>query len=101
MPTEQTEADKRLARNRWLLLLLLLLLFLPCLLGDKSNSMIFDNSKIKRLVPDFACTVPFSRGAQEIVDWHLSDPARQVVDKELNGLMDRIIRAQESALPAS
>ena len=71
------------------------------LLGDKSNSMIFDNSKIKRLVPDFACTVPFSRGAQEIVDWHLSDPARQVVDKELNGLMDRIIRAQESALPAS
>jgi nucleoside-diphosphate-sugar epimerase len=68
------------------------------LLGDKSNSMIFDNSKIKRLVPDFACTIPFSRGAREIVDWY-AEPAHQVVDEDLDKLMDRIIMAYESAFP--
>ena len=36
------------------------------LLGDKSNSMIFDNSKIKSLVPDFVCSIPYAQGAQEI-----------------------------------
>ena len=39
------------------------------LLGDKAHSMIFDNTRIKRLVPDFACTVPFARGAEQIVAW--------------------------------
>jgi nucleoside-diphosphate-sugar epimerase len=69
------------------------------LLGDKSNSMIFDNSKIKRLAPEFACTIPFSWGAQEIVAWYAADPARQEVDAELNALMDRIITAYEAAFP--
>lgn len=69
------------------------------LLGDKSNSMIFDNSKIRRLVPDFACTIPFSWGAQEIVDWYAADPARQEVDEGLNALIDEIITAYESAFP--
>ena len=69
------------------------------LLGDKSHSMIFDNSKIKRLVPDFACSRPFSWGAREIVDWYNADPAHQVVDQQLDELMDRIISAYESAFP--
>lgn len=69
------------------------------LLGDKSNSMIFDNSKIKRLVPDFACTIPFSHGAREIIAWYDADPARQVVDEGMDALMDRIIAACESAFP--
>lgn len=71
------------------------------LLGDKAHSMIFDNSKIKRLVPDFACTVPFSQGAREIVAWYNADPARQVVDEAADAIMDRIIAAQESAFPKS
>jgi nucleoside-diphosphate-sugar epimerase len=69
------------------------------LLGDKSNSMIFDNSKIKRLAPDFACTIPFSWGAREIVEWFAADPARQIVDDELNALFEQIITAYESAFP--
>ncbi|MFN2172628.1 MAG: SDR family oxidoreductase [Candidatus Promineifilaceae bacterium] len=69
------------------------------LLGDKSNSMIFDNSKIKRLVPDFSCTIPFSQGAREIVDWYMADETRQVVDEDLDALMDKIIVAQESLYP--
>jgi nucleoside-diphosphate-sugar epimerase len=71
------------------------------LLGDKANSMIFDNSKIKRLAPEFTCTIPFSQGAQEIVAWHQADPARQEVDEKLDRLMDRIIAAYEGAFPAN
>ena len=67
------------------------------LLGDKSHSMIFDNAKIKRVVPDFAATTPFSRGVEEIVAWHDADPSRQVVDEKLDQLMDRIIEDWESA----
>ena len=68
-------------------------------LGDKSTSMIFDNSKIKRLAPGFSCTIPFTWGAREIVAWYAADPARQVVDQRLDALMDRIIAAAESAFP--
>jgi len=69
------------------------------LLGDKSNSMVFDNSKIKRLVPDFACTTSFSRGAKEIAAWYAADPARQQVNDEVDALMERIIEAYEAAFP--
>jgi len=67
------------------------------LLGDKAHSMIFDNSKIKRFVPDFSADIPFSRGIEEIVAWHDDDPARQVVDTQLDQLMDRIIADWEAA----
>ncbi len=69
------------------------------LLGDKAHSVIFDNGKVKRLVPDFAATIPFSRGAEEIIAWFEADPARQVVDVEVDGLLDRIIAAYEAAWP--
>jgi len=69
------------------------------LLGDKTHSMIFDNSKIKRFVPDFAATIPFSRGAEEIVSWFDADPSRQVVDQELDRTMDRIIEDWQRAFP--
>ncbi|MBN1220617.1 MAG: SDR family oxidoreductase [Anaerolineae bacterium] len=69
------------------------------LLGDKTNSMIFDNTKIKRVVPDFTATTPFSRGAEEIIAWYDADPARQVIDEEFNGLVDKMIAAYESMWP--
>ncbi len=69
------------------------------LLGDKTHSMIFDNSKIKRIVPDFAATIPFARGAEEIVAWYDADPARQVVDDKLNETMDRILAAWSAVWP--
>lgn len=68
------------------------------LLGDKSHSMIFDNSKIKRLVPSFAATTPFSQGAREIVAWYNADPDRQVVDPHYDALTDRIIDDYEGIL---
>ncbi|GAA5343616.1 MAG: SDR family oxidoreductase [Anaerolineaceae bacterium] len=69
------------------------------LLGDKTHSFILDNSKVKRLVPDFICTMPFSRGAEEIIAWHMADPARQRVDPAFNALCDRILQAYAKAWP--
>jgi len=69
------------------------------LLGDKANSMIFDNNKIKQVVPDFACSIPFSWGAREIVEWYAADPKRQVVDEYINSLIDDVISAYELAFP--
>lgn len=61
------------------------------LLGDKAHSVIFDTSKIKRFVPDFAATIPFARGAEEIMAWYDADPARQKVDARLDALMDTLV----------
>lgn len=69
------------------------------LLGDKSHSVIFDNTKIKRVVPDFAAAIPYVRGAEEVIGWYDADPARQQVDEALDQLMDRIVAAYESAWP--
>jgi len=69
------------------------------LLGDKAHSMVFDNSRIKRLVPDFCAAIPFARGAQEIVAWYNADPARRVVDPAFDQLCDRIAAAILGAYP--
>jgi nucleoside-diphosphate-sugar epimerase len=65
------------------------------LLGDKAHSVIFDNSKVKRLVPGFKATIPFSQGAREMIDWYDGDPARQVVDEKMDHLIERIIAVYE------
>ncbi len=69
------------------------------LLGDKAHSVIFDNTKIKRLVPDYVATIPFVQGAQEMMDWFDGDPARQQVDGDWNRLLDEIVAAQRSVRP--
>jgi nucleoside-diphosphate-sugar epimerase len=69
------------------------------LLGDKTHSVVFDNTKIKRVVPDFAATIPYSRGAEEVMAWYDADPARQVVDQRMNQLVDRLIAAHDSIRP--
>lgn len=69
------------------------------LLGDKAHSMIFDNTRVKRLAPGFTCTVPFARGAEEIVAWYRADPARRVFDAAFDALCERIIAAVQSAYP--
>jgi len=66
------------------------------LLGDKTHSMIFDNTKIKTIVPDYAATIPFADGAKEIISWYDSNPSHHVVNKEMDQLIDKIIAAYES-----
>jgi nucleoside-diphosphate-sugar epimerase len=65
------------------------------LLGDKAHSMVFDNSKLRSVVPDFRATIPFEQGAREIVDWHDADPSRQQVDAEMDALMDRLVETHQ------
>jgi hypothetical protein len=45
------------------------------------------------VVPDYLATVPFERGAREIVAWHREEPARQRVDERLDTVMDRLVEA--------
>jgi nucleoside-diphosphate-sugar epimerase len=61
------------------------------LLGDKAHSMVFDNTKIRTMVPDYVATIPFEQGAREIVDWHDEDPARRAVNESLNATVDRLL----------
>jgi nucleoside-diphosphate-sugar epimerase len=65
----------------------------PSLLGDKSHSVVFDNSKVKALVPEFICTVPFALGARQVLSWYDSNPDEQVVDEGLNTTFDQLIQA--------
>src|SRR5690348_270429 len=61
------------------------------LLGDKAHSLVFDNTKVRSVVPDFVATIPFEQGAREIVAWHDEDPARQTVDARLDAVMDDLV----------
>jgi nucleoside-diphosphate-sugar epimerase len=72
---------------------------LGSLIGDKVNSSVFDNHKIKELVPDFVCTVPWSEGVRRAIAWHEADPARQTIDEDKNAIWDRILLAYKKAFP--
>jgi nucleoside-diphosphate-sugar epimerase len=63
----------------------------PGLLGDKAHSVVFDNSKLKRLVPGFAATTSFAQGAREIVAHHDAHPELQVVDPLVDARQDRLV----------
>jgi nucleoside-diphosphate-sugar epimerase len=69
------------------------------LLGDKAWSMVFDNSKIKRFVPDFEARVSFAEGIRRAIAWFQADAGRQVVEEPRNILMDRILQAYLGAWP--
>lgn len=70
------------------------------LIGDKIYSVVFDNSKIKRFVPDFVATVPWTEGVRKALAWFEADPARQTIDAPANRLWDNILTAYERAWPA-
>jgi len=65
------------------------------LLGDKSYSTVFDNSKIKRFVPGFVATVPFAEGVKRSIEWFEADKSRQLVDEQYNQFLDTVLDAYE------
>lgn len=71
------------------------------LLGDKSHSAIFDNSKIKRLVPEFVATTRFRQGIAQTVRWFDADPRRQAIDEAVDRRWDRLIASYERGLEAA
>jgi nucleoside-diphosphate-sugar epimerase len=72
--------------------------FLGGLLGDKAHSVIFDNTKLKRLVPGFTATVRFDQGIRQTIEHILSRKELQEEDPEFDVWCDRVIAAREKAL---
>ena len=67
------------------------------LMGDKSVSVFFDNSKIKRLAPDMTTHVPYHQGVRIVLDYVLNHPECQVPDPEFDAWCDKVIAALEKA----
>ena len=65
--------------------------------GDKSVSVVFDNSKVKRCAPDMRTEVPFHVGARKTLDYMLSHPEGQVEDPEFDAWCEKVIAAQQKA----
>lgn len=63
----------------------------PGLVGDKAHCVIFDNSKVKALVPEFRAEIPFARGARETVAWHDAHPEACGIDREFMELTDKLV----------
>jgi nucleoside-diphosphate-sugar epimerase len=68
--------------------------------GDKGSTIVFDNSKIKRLVPSFRAEVPFHEGAIRCAAYLLANPCAQIADPEFDVFCDRVIKVQEDARAA-
>ena len=68
------------------------------LIGDKSVSVVFDNSKIKRFVPEFVATTRFAQGIRQSLDWFDADPARKLIDAVENAVWDKLIESYEKGL---
>lgn len=71
------------------------------LLGDKAHSAIFDNTKIKRLVPDYVATTRFRDGIKRTIAWFDAEPARRIVDATVDARYDRLVAAYERGLDAA
>jgi nucleoside-diphosphate-sugar epimerase len=62
--------------------------------GDKAQPAIFDNSKLRRLVPDFRCRVPFREGIRRSVAWLRAHPEHQRLDTSpVDKVMDAVLEA--------
>jgi nucleoside-diphosphate-sugar epimerase len=68
------------------------------LIGDKSVSVVFDNSKIKRFVPEYVATTRFAQGIRQSLAWFDADPSRKLIDSEANATWDRLIDGYEKGL---
>ncbi len=68
------------------------------LLGDKAWSMVFDNSKLKSLIPEFSARVPFNEGIRRSLAWFNADPERQVVDQKRDREIDKIVTSWRDIL---
>ena len=67
------------------------------LIGDKSNSVVFDNSKLKKAVPGLAMNVRFEQGIRRSIEYVMSHPECQIEDPEFDAWCDRVIEELESA----
>ena len=69
------------------------------LFRDKTDQFVFDNSKIKRLAPDYNCEVDWAEGLRRALAWFEAHPRFQTVDAESNQVWDKIIAGYEKTFP--
>ena len=67
------------------------------LLGDKSLTVQFDCTKLKRAVPGFCATTRFDEGVRRCVAYLLAHPELQIEEPDFDAWCDRVIDAQEAA----
>jgi len=67
------------------------------LTGDKAVTVVFDCSKLKRVVPGFQATVRFEEGVRRCVKYILAHPELQQEEPEFDAWCDRVIQALEEA----
>jgi nucleoside-diphosphate-sugar epimerase len=72
--------------------------FLGSLVGDKANSVVFDNSKVKRAVPGFVATKRFDQGVKETIDFILKNKEYQKEDPDFDKWCDKVVEARENAI---
>lgn len=72
--------------------------FAGSLLGDKASTVVFDNSKLKRLVPGFTATVRVDQGIKKTVEYVLTHPECQKEDPAFDDFCDRVSDAMEKAI---
>ncbi len=68
------------------------------LIGDKSVSVVFDNSKIKRFVPEYRATTSFAEGIRRSLAWFNADATRKQIDPQVNATMDKLIGLYEKGM---
>lgn len=68
------------------------------LIGDKSTTVIFDNSKLKSVVPTFSAKVPFRKGVRLTLEYLEKHPECKVLDAEFDLFCDQVIAAEEKAI---
>jgi nucleoside-diphosphate-sugar epimerase len=68
------------------------------LTGDKSVSVVFDNTKIKRFVPGYCATTTFAEGIRQSLAWFNADPSRKQIDHQVNATLDKLIAAYEKGM---
>jgi nucleoside-diphosphate-sugar epimerase len=71
------------------------------LIGDKSVSVVFDNSKIKRFVPDYCATTTFAQGIRRSLAWFDAEPDRKQIDSDVIEKWDQLIDQYEKGLRAA
>jgi nucleoside-diphosphate-sugar epimerase len=68
------------------------------LIGDKANSVAFDNRKIKRVVPDYTATTSYAEGIRQTIAWFDADRGRRQIDEAANAAWDRLIQAYRQGM---
>ncbi|HWI58102.1 MAG TPA: NAD-dependent epimerase/dehydratase family protein, partial [Bacillota bacterium] len=65
--------------------------------GDKAYPGVFDNSKIKRLVPEFRCRKSFREGVRESVAWLRAHPEQQNLSAQVEKMIEAVTGAWSAA----